>query len=129
MKRKWKKCMVKEEIFKRVFLSTSPTLSFEMCSFSYATCVILCRYFVISGCTGFIKNWRSFFCLSLFRVVFCLLFILPGGNICRADEFLCNNSLCKLHFWVCDGEDDCGDNSDEVAEMCGMTLHFSVLFV
>ncbi|KAL2302099.1 hypothetical protein Nmel_009509, partial [Mimus melanotis] len=40
------------------------------------------------------------------------------GNICRADEFLCNNSLCKLHFWVCDGEDDCGDNSDEVAEMC-----------
>uniref|UniRef100_A0A7M4EHR4 Low-density lipoprotein receptor-related protein 1B n=1 Tax=Crocodylus porosus TaxID=8502 RepID=A0A7M4EHR4_CROPO len=42
-----------------------------------------------------------------------------GGNICRADEFLCNNSLCKLHFWVCDGEDDCGDNSDEAPEMCG----------
>ncbi|XP_048808618.1 low-density lipoprotein receptor-related protein 1B isoform X3 [Lagopus muta] len=41
-----------------------------------------------------------------------------GGSICRADEFLCNNSLCKLHFWVCDGEDDCGDNSDEVTEMC-----------
>uniref|UniRef100_A0A803TQP0 LDL receptor related protein 1B n=1 Tax=Anolis carolinensis TaxID=28377 RepID=A0A803TQP0_ANOCA len=34
------------------------------------------------------------------------------------DEFLCNNSLCKLHFWVCDGEDDCGDNSDELAEIC-----------
>lgn len=67
------------------------------------------------------------FCLPGF--FFCLLFILPGGNICRADEFLCNNSLCKLHFWVCDGEDDCGDNSDEVAEMCGMTLHFSVLFM
>uniref|UniRef100_A0A8C4MYX3 LDL receptor related protein 1B n=1 Tax=Equus asinus asinus TaxID=83772 RepID=A0A8C4MYX3_EQUAS len=41
-----------------------------------------------------------------------------GGNICRADEFLCNNSLCKLHFWVCDGEDDCGDNSDEAPDMC-----------
>ncbi|KAM3855508.1 LOW QUALITY PROTEIN: low-density lipoprotein receptor-related protein 1B [Vipera latastei] len=41
-----------------------------------------------------------------------------GRNICRADEFLCNNSLCKLHFWVCDGEDDCGDNSDEFPEIC-----------
>ncbi|KAL1785367.1 low-density lipoprotein receptor-related protein 1B [Sigmodon hispidus] len=41
-----------------------------------------------------------------------------GGSICRADEFLCNNSLCKLHFWVCDGEDDCGDNSDEAPDMC-----------
>ncbi|XP_077129136.1 low-density lipoprotein receptor-related protein 1B isoform X2 [Ranitomeya variabilis] len=41
-----------------------------------------------------------------------------GENICRADEFLCNNTLCKLHIWLCDGEDDCGDNSDEVPEMC-----------
>lgn len=46
-----------------------------------------------------------------------------GGSICRADEFLCNNSLCKLHFWVCDGEDDCGDNSDEAPDMCGMVSH------
>ncbi|XP_061081754.1 low-density lipoprotein receptor-related protein 1B-like [Conger conger] len=38
---------------------------------------------------------------------------------CRADEFVCNNSLCKLLVWVCDGEDDCGDNSDEDPEMCG----------
>lgn len=64
--------------------------------------------------------------LSFIFFFFCLISFLPGGSICRADEFLCNNSLCKLHFWVCDGEDDCGDNSDEVAEMCGMTLNFSV---
>lgn len=38
---------------------------------------------------------------------------------CRPDEFICNNTLCKLHVWVCDGEDDCGDNSDEDPEMCG----------
>ncbi|KAG1968583.1 low-density lipoprotein receptor-related protein 1B [Pimephales promelas] len=37
---------------------------------------------------------------------------------CRPDEFICNNTLCKLHVWVCDGEDDCGDNSDEDSEMC-----------
>ncbi|MEQ2307416.1 Low-density lipoprotein receptor- protein 1B, partial [Ameca splendens] len=41
-----------------------------------------------------------------------------GAFFCRADEFLCNNTLCKLHTWVCDGKDDCGDNSDEDAEMC-----------
>lgn len=45
-----------------------------------------------------------------------------GGNICRADEFLCNNSLCKLYFWVCDGQDDCGDNSDEAPDMCGIVF-------
>ncbi|XP_038606813.1 low-density lipoprotein receptor-related protein 1B [Tachyglossus aculeatus] len=45
-----------------------------------------------------------------------------GGDICRADEFLCNNSLCKLRSWVCDGEDDCGDNSDEAPEMCARFL-------
>lgn len=50
-----------------------------------------------------------------------------GGNICRADEFLCNNSLCKLHFWVCDGEDDCGDNSDEAPDLCGEAFRGSRL--
>ncbi|XP_049341186.1 low-density lipoprotein receptor-related protein 1B isoform X1 [Astyanax mexicanus] len=41
-----------------------------------------------------------------------------GAFFCRPDEFICNNTLCKLHSWVCDGEDDCGDNSDEDADMC-----------
>lgn len=50
-----------------------------------------------------------------------------GGSICRADEFLCNNSLCKLHFWVCDGEDDCGDNSDETPDMCGMVSPVAII--
>lgn len=42
-----------------------------------------------------------------------------GAYFCRADEFICNNTLCKLQTWVCDGKDDCGDNSDEDAGMCG----------
>uniref|UniRef100_A0A3P9M179 Low density lipoprotein receptor-related protein 1Bb n=1 Tax=Oryzias latipes TaxID=8090 RepID=A0A3P9M179_ORYLA len=41
-----------------------------------------------------------------------------GATFCRADEFICNNTLCKLHIWVCDGKDDCGDNSDEDIDMC-----------
>uniref|UniRef100_A0A8C1SIU4 Low density lipoprotein receptor-related protein 1Ba n=1 Tax=Cyprinus carpio TaxID=7962 RepID=A0A8C1SIU4_CYPCA len=42
-----------------------------------------------------------------------------GSLACRADEFVCNNTLCKLLVWLCDGEDDCGDNSDEDSNMCG----------
>ncbi|MGH0138785.1 UNVERIFIED_CONTAM: hypothetical protein FKN15_000914 [Acipenser sinensis] len=37
---------------------------------------------------------------------------------CRLDEFQCNNTLCKPLAWKCDGEDDCGDNSDENQEEC-----------
>lgn len=48
-----------------------------------------------------------------------LVCLVPGASFCRADEFVCNNTLCKLHMWVCDGRDDCGDNSDEDADMCG----------
>lgn len=37
---------------------------------------------------------------------------------CPLDEFQCNNTLCKPLAWKCDGEDDCGDNSDENPEEC-----------
>ncbi|KAG9261064.1 low-density lipoprotein receptor-related protein 1B-like [Astyanax mexicanus] len=40
------------------------------------------------------------------------------GLTCRPDEYVCNNTLCKLLVWLCDGEDDCGDNSDEDSELC-----------
>lgn len=45
--------------------------------------------------------------------------VIAGAFFCRADEFICNNTLCKLHTWMCDGKDDCGDNSDEDIDMCG----------
>lgn len=49
--------------------------------------------------------------------------LFAGSLACRADEFVCNNTLCKLLVWLCDGEDDCGDNSDEDSHMCGMSLN------
>lgn len=44
------------------------------------------------------------------------------GRHCPQDEFQCNNTLCKPLGWKCDGEDDCGDNSDENPEECGKNL-------
>ena len=38
-------------------------------------------------------------------------FIQPG--ICQNDNFLCANDKCLEASYMCDGNDDCGDNSDE----------------
>lgn len=43
---------------------------------------------------------------------------------CGVDEFRCKDSgRCIPSRWTCDGEDDCGDASDEPKEECGMTGH------
>ena len=34
------------------------------------------------------------------------------------DEFECYNGACISGFLTCNGQDDCGDNSDE-EEICG----------
>ncbi|CAB4061166.1 LRP2 [Lepeophtheirus salmonis] len=37
---------------------------------------------------------------------------------CKDDEFQCNNKRCIPLLWKCDFDDDCGDDSDEVAFLC-----------
>lgn len=36
---------------------------------------------------------------------------LPGS--CSKDQFTCKNKECITNTWQCDGENDCGDDSDE----------------
>lgn len=39
---------------------------------------------------------------------------------CEEDEFQCQNGYCIRSLWHCDGDNDCGDNSDE---QCGGGTH------
>lgn len=68
-----------------------------------------------------LKTWMHLAADLMYRS-FLFLFCqhrLSVGRLCPQDEFQCNNTLCKPLGWRCDGEDDCGDNSDENPEDCG----------
>ncbi|KAM8877411.1 LOW QUALITY PROTEIN: low-density lipoprotein receptor-related protein 3 [Synchiropus picturatus] len=39
-----------------------------------------------------------------------------GQSSCQSDEFLCGNGKCLPRGWKCNGQDECGDGSDE--RMC-----------
>ena len=39
--------------------------------------------------------------------------------ICRGRQFACSNGKCLLDSLVCNKENDCGDNSDELTALCG----------
>ncbi|KAK6052311.1 Low-density lipoprotein receptor domain class A [Cooperia oncophora] len=37
----------------------------------------------------------------------------PALRQCEPNEFKCQNQRCVQKMWLCDGDDDCGDSSDE----------------
>lgn len=37
------------------------------------------------------------------------------GGRCKEDEFTCSNARCIPQRFLCDGEDNCGDRSDEAS--------------
>lgn len=43
---------------------------------------------------------------------------LPRPENCTLKQFQCENNKCISFSWTCDGDDDCGDNSDERSELC-----------
>ncbi|XP_010021394.1 PREDICTED: low-density lipoprotein receptor-related protein 1B-like, partial [Nestor notabilis] len=42
--------------------------------------------------------------------------VLP--QLCKTEQFQCNNERCIQDRWRCDGDDDCLDGSDERSEIC-----------
>lgn len=53
--------------------------------------------------------------MSLSIVIMLVLFP-TAPRECEEDEFSCQNGYCIRSLWHCDGDNDCGDNSDE---QCG----------
>jgi len=39
-------------------------------------------------------------------------------NECRLDQFACSSSECIPHWYLCDGDNDCDDGSDERLDFC-----------
>nr|BAN20688.1 low-density lipoprotein receptor [Riptortus pedestris] len=65
-----------------------------------------------------LQNILVLLILSVSHAVTLLRFIPgPGINpvlrICPASMYVCADGRCIRPSWVCDGQDDCGDNSDE----------------
>lgn len=50
--------------------------------------------------------------------LFIYLFFTAAFRTCGSDEFTCRNAKCIRKIYHCDGEDDCGDGSDELAKDC-----------
>ena len=54
----------------------------------------------------------------------------PGQN-CTGDQFQCDNQLCVSRVWTCDGDNDCGDHSDEnnceIQKECSLPGRFRYL--
>lgn len=73
-------------------------------------------------------SWESSICLAIsyqFELVlwkkdFCMLNFKIANHIsgvsanCTIDQFECANGLCVHRTWLCDDDNDCKDNSDEL---------------
>jgi low density lipoprotein-related protein 2 len=42
----------------------------------------------------------------------------PDGKYCSDTQFTCNNTFCTESDYRCDGDNDCGDGSDEKLSLC-----------
>lgn len=84
---------------------------------------------LLLNCLDFMFGWCVYLC---FVIMACgekesACIFLPERVHCGSQNgtFLCHNLLCIMEAWVCDGTNDCGDNSDE--EACPREQLFTAL--
>lgn len=53
----------------------------------------------------------------------------PKNVSCEASKFHCRNGKCISRMWACDGDDDCGDNSDEEVKYCSKSIFVVVSLI
>ena len=81
--------------------------------------------------TSTMRAWQFYYCrvtpppaYSIFDIKFVYFIVeapptpVPTRPTCSPNDFQCNNSRCVHKSWLCDGDDDCLDNSDETNDQC-----------
>ena len=53
------------------------------------------------------------YCKSALAITLVLSLFSAKQIVCDRDQFLCSSGACTFLTWKCDGDNDCGDNSDE----------------
>lgn len=53
----------------------------------------------------------------------------PQTRTCTGNEFKClnNNGQCIPREWVCNGNKECVDGSDEESKMCEVRITFGII--
>ena len=71
-------------------------------------------------------------CTCVWLMLFCVVQNCDN-NPCTADQFRCSNGLCIPDSLTCNGHDNCGDESDELAscgkDLPGLLSHIHVLYM
>ncbi|KAK7507961.1 hypothetical protein BaRGS_00000926, partial [Batillaria attramentaria] len=64
------------------------------------------------------KEHGTYPCIDMSRVCDGFRNCQDDYRTCTSEQFTCDNQRCIPQTWACDGDNDCGDHSDEKEERC-----------